>query len=102
MRRASAALRPSGFSQHTPMSSPLPDSMVSTISSMTSTRVKFGEQIHTASISGEATISATVSNTCASPTPSSRASVAASPAVFAVRETIPSTSALRTASNERM
>ena len=65
-RRASARLRASGFSQIRPRSR-APSRTAAAISSITSTRQKFGLKIATTSTCG--TISRTLSNTRASPSP---------------------------------
>ena len=70
--------------------------------SMLSIRVWFGPQIQMQSIAGSSTIASIVGNARASPTPSSRASAAASPAWAGLGLQTPRTSPSRTPSHERM
>ena len=92
-RRASARLRPSGFSQITPFRCAPP----AATSSITATRQSLGAKTATTSTCGS--ISVTDSYTTASPRPRARALAASS--WGGVREVIPATSTPRTLSRAR-
>ncbi len=83
MRAASAALRPSGFSQAIALSV-APFLIAATMRSMFWTRAKFGPHNQTQSIDSSATIASIESKARASPTCSERARAAASSALARV------------------
>ena len=90
-------MRPSGFSQVTPINSPLPLEIALAISSKVSIRAKFGEHTHNASILGSAIISVIESYALAlSPTPILRAIAADSSADVFVLDITPITSTFLT------
>ena len=98
---ASSKLRPSGFSQATPINSPLPDFIAFAISSKVSILAKFGEHTHKAFISGSAIISVMESYAFAlSPTPIDFAIKADSSAESLVRDMTPITSQFLTEIND--